>query len=197
MRGAGFGWRDPDEAGSPLCGRDEMLAIEQIAYPVANIEIAKKFWSEGKENVSWSNDRVVSTILFSVIKDAIRSEFCVDLAFNYSIIPGREFELLQVISGTVIQKMYSNVVLGHVGYHIKDNDLFAMHKEIKQWNVLGFPTLQVSITKSHTGVTGRRYLYALVDTINTFGCLAKIIQRFPETEMDVDVGVEQFAYLGK
>jgi len=119
--------------------------------------------------------------------------FSVRLAFNYTLFPDKELELIQLLEGHSCQLTNlgrrGEPVVSHVGYHVADFhvDPDALEKEILYWHALGSPCAQVSQTVRHAGTT-RRYRYAFVfDRHFPQPMWVKLIQRIGAEDEDVSV----------
>jgi hypothetical protein len=129
--------------------------------------------------------------------------FKVRLAFNYSLIPGTEFELIELTSGSSIQLLQHNH-LSHMGFHTArdqpdDGTIDSLLEELQQLQKLGCEILQVSQTIEHSN-TARRYRYGFVSGAATGGVLVKVIQRIipvkpSKTAKSLAEGRELFACL--
>lgn len=164
-----------------------MRAIEQIAIKTRDItqriktlESIYPFHDPSiAESTKWVLDKVHAVHIYlhpEYIRQPVGSGFEVQLAFNYDIIPGRELELIQLLTGETVQLMEGEPGegLSHLGYHIRDTD--RLLKELNWWNTLGHIVTQVSITTDHTG-TSKRYMYAFIDTRKQIGAYTKVISR--------------------
>jgi len=178
-----------------------MRAIEQIA--IKTRDIAKRIkdvglmypfnghMTQNAEETKWILDRVNAVNIYlhpNYSKAAVGSQFAVQLAFNYDIIPNRELELIQLLNGETVQLMQGEPGegLSHLGYHIPDTD--RLIQELEWWNVLGYIVAQVSVTTDHTG-TSKRYMYAFIDTRSQIGAFTKVIARMSYSrELDSLVG---------
>lgn len=125
------------------------------------------------------------------LRQPIGSAFEVRLAFNYDLIPSRELELIQLVSGATVQLITGDPGegLSHLGYHIPDSDV--LRDELSWWNKMGHTIAQVSLTTDHLN-TSRRYLYAFVDTLAKIGTYTKVIQRLSRP-ISVDQMTEEFS----
>jgi hypothetical protein len=130
----------------------------------------------------WILDTVSAINVYTVGVIDVGSIFTVRLAFNYGLIPGKELELIGLLSGETCQMMdigtgkLANEGLSHLGYHIPDGA--DLRDEIDQWERSGQQCMQVSRTVVHSG-TRVRYEYAYIDTRSKIGAWTKIISRVP------------------
>jgi hypothetical protein len=157
------------------------IDFEQIAIKVGDSESWSKMLGRlGPTN--WVHDKVTAINLYRswIDEESVISAFQVGLAFNYSIIPGKEFELISLHQGRSCQfdRRELSRGLSHFGYHVADEseNPKGLDEAIEFWAERGHPCLQVAQTIEHTG-TDARYRYAFVDTNSVFGAPVKIIQR--------------------
>jgi len=103
-----------------------------------------------------------------------------DLAFNYQLIPGVEFEVLHYREGD--NWIEANGVdhingLSHLGVHVEDLDGAVRFMEAR-----GFKIAQEVKTESHTNphiANSRRYEYVIFDSREHLGFDLKLIKRLP------------------
>lgn len=181
-----------------------MRAFEQIALTTLDIDARIRhlgtlhtFDGKPPKHSEWVHDCVQATHIYvhpDYMRGQIGGEFSVRLAFNYDLIPGKELELIQLISGKTVQLVpgLMHDGLSHLGYHIPDSAwLFA---ELDWWAALGYPCAQVSVTTQHTG-TAKRYLYAFVDTRAHLGAYTKVISRMPVETRGLISLVEEYSHV--
>lgn len=169
-----------------------MFSIEQVALRSSDIDrdIDRYIKLRHRE---WVQDRVHATHLYvdpsGGLPNLLGSEFEVRLAFNYTIISGQEFELIQPIDGRTVQLLdwvTSNTTrhrLSHLGYHVEDQQMDpsmedTLLTELKLLQDAGGRVLQISQTTMHQN-TSRRYRYAFVAGVlpGDQETLVKVIQR--------------------
>jgi hypothetical protein len=167
-----------------------MRAFEQIALKTRDITQRIKdvgpiypfngHMTRNAEPTKWVLDRVHAVNIYlhpDYSCAAVGTGFEVQLAFNYDLIPGRELELIQLLSGETVQLRgdeSDNEGLSHLGYHIPDAD--DLRRECEWWSVLKRTVVQVSVTTDHSG-TSKRYMYAFIDTREQIGAYTKVISR--------------------
>lgn len=163
------------------------MKIEQIAMPVENLRDTQRLF--GTSYKDWTEDVVKNRILWSKHRQMIDTEFELHLAFNYTLVPGIEFELLKILGGKPYQSTFPQGRIGHIGFHTRPE--MSLIAEIESQRQLNAHPVQVSVTTVHLSpkVTGR-YMYALLDTVSTIGCLTKIIHRLKEPESYSDSAIE-------
>lgn len=149
-----------------------LVEIEQIAMVVPDVDQIIKQYDAAYGTTKWVIDEVDAV---NIDGDLEGTKFSVKLAFNYELFPGKEFELLQVLSGDTVQKTlrppYASA-LSHFGLHVADIDEWLdAHPDLK---ALGM--YQLVLTRRHSG-TERRYRYALLKTKGDYGFILKLIQR--------------------
>lgn len=120
----------------------------------------------------WIFDEVY-TIQQTGLSLASRSNFCVQLAFNYDILPGGvEFEILELIEGDTVQlprdweQMKSG--LSHYGFHVDDID-----DAIAKFAHNGYRLMATIDTTWHSNAPNK-YRYAYMDT-RKLGFISKLI----------------------
>jgi len=103
-----------------------------------------------------------------------------DLAFNYQLIPGVEFEVLSYREGgnwiEAIGAERTNG-LSHLGVHVEDLDGAVRFMEAQ-----GYKIAQQVTTQSHTNphiANSRRYEYVIFDSRDQIGFDLKLIKRLP------------------
>jgi hypothetical protein len=178
-----------------------MRPIEQIALKVVDRDRAITAIGDvlpitgAGEPMKWIRDRVSAVHVYlnsNYTKEAVGSGFSVALAFNYELMPLKELELIQLLTGFTVQLPSDenfNGGLSHLGYHIKDGD--SLFNELLWWNAGGYRVAQVSVTTDHTGTT-KRYMYAFVDTRAEVGVFTKVIARIQHPR-DINDLVEEFS----
>jgi hypothetical protein len=160
----------------------EQIAIKTVDInrrikSIGNIATADIAISDDK----WIQDSVSAVNVFADRTYGVSNvgqSFSVRLAFNYSLIPGRELELIQLVKGTSVQFIDGNGLngnqLAHLGYHIPDDA--SLFDEVSMWRASGRKCAQIAQTTDHIG-TSKRYQYAFIDTRNEIGTWTKIISR--------------------
>ena len=158
------------------------LIGEQFALVVNSIDdfIASSQINLGLKN--WVQDDVNALTIFDLDEDlhprpygdgssfpALRYQ----IAFNYDLIPGMEFEIIHPISGWSVHKDVKNGGFGHIGYHLPDKDTFVAH--IARLLEQGGTVVQICVTTKHSS-SKRFYQYAYVRFPNV-PVPFKIIQR--------------------
>ena len=126
----------------------------------------------------WIRDIVTADNIDGVLKG---TSFEAELNFNYDAVPDMEFEILRPLSGhsaqwfprtaDVFAKQGASG-MSHMGVHVEDIVAYIASHPLLATSVL----LQLTRTSHHSG-TSRRYLYALVDTVQSLGFITKLIQR--------------------
>jgi hypothetical protein len=161
--------------------------IDQIAFKVLSIDasILNDYQRMGIET-PWVRDQVFAVNLYrNWSEGSAISAFEVKLAFNYSVIEGVEYELIELVRGRTCQfdskakSASPQGTLSHLGYHVADyaDNPASLMNALEFWKRKHFKILQVAQTVSHSG-TDKRYRYAFVDTTWLFGAPVKIIQRY-------------------
>jgi hypothetical protein len=203
--------------------RKSFFNFEQVAIRSNNVKehattLGRKFGA-----APWIFDTVDAVHLFAAARENLGGSFQVDLAFNYTLLPDKELELIALRSGRTVQLWDSDPgcamcterypapedisgpigpqVMSHLGYHLEDVEgveaqeaqLLAM---LQWWIGQGYPVVQLSQTVIHTG-TKRRYRYAFADTRPVLGVWTKIIQRMNQVadEASIARGREAFKWL--
>jgi hypothetical protein len=193
------------------------MSYEQVAIRSNNAKehatmLGRKFGA-----APWIFDTVDAVHLFAAQQFNLGGSFQVDLAFNYTLLPEKELELIELRSGRTVQLVehdgndpYPVGVIGmlmgpqivsHLGYHLEDVEGIEAQESqllacLQSWIGKGFPVVQLSQTVIHTG-TKRRYRYAFADTRSFLGVWTKIIQRMNQMpdEASIARGREAFAWL--
>lgn len=179
-----------------------MFTFDQTALAVPSVSAAvKELMARGL--LTWIRDTVHATHLYA---PGLGERFTVHLAFNYDLVAGQEFELIQLTQGKSVQfGPRTNMAMGlpalsHFGYHVQEQEpdkLDALESELRTLVASGLRVTQLSQTLEHTG-TQRRYRYAFVD-VPVLGAPVKIIQRLHgyaiDNEASVRAGKEQYAWL--
>ena len=164
--------------------------FEQIAIHVPDVDEAVERYVKmgfGK----WVQDMVSAHNVFADLESLHGSSFVVDLAFNYNIVPGKEFELISPVEGRSCQ-LQACPSLSHMGFHVED-----LESVLLRWSDGGYVISQLTQTTHHTG-TKRRYWYAFVDAWKQLGYFVKIIQRFEEgTIPTLEETAERFKWIGE
>ena len=149
------------------------FTIEQIAICPKDPSKAKQLLKD-MGAVDWSEDRVIAK---GKVFDN-QSENTADLSFNYDLIQGKEFEVLNYIAGDNWMKEQSRInSISHLGMHCTADELL-------NWRVFfderGIKVAQEVFTKSHTNpvIAGKRkYNYVIFDTKEILGVDLKFIVR--------------------
>lgn len=149
------------------------FTIEQIAIAPTNPAAARKLLEE-MGAVTWAEDHVVAT--GEVFGEPMTNE--ANLAFNYELISGKEFEILDYTAGpNWVDKRLGRNVVTHLGMH-------CSAAELDQWRAFfaerGIRVSQEVNTDSHTNpvIAGKRkYTYAIFDTKDILGVDLKFIVR--------------------
>src|SRR4051812_42873563 len=129
-----------------------MRPIEQIAIRTPNVDqqiLIMNHLTADEEDPTpqWVIDVVHATHVYVFPGHSMAEPgepFAVKLAFNYSLIPGKELELIQLLRGKSIQLTGAESGLSHFGYHIPDGA--SMLDELIRWKMKGFLCSQVSAT---------------------------------------------------
>lgn len=150
--------------------------IEQIAIcprdPAAALALLTAMGA-----AEWAKDHVVAN--GAVFGEAGRNE--ADLAFNYNLFGGKEFEVLNYTEGNnwMLHGERPNSV-SHLGMH-------CSAEELVQWRAFfaerDIPVAQEVFTESHTNpvIAGQRwYNYVIFDTKDILGVDLKFIVRLAE-----------------
>ena len=184
-----------------------MLIYDQVAMRTTSIDAQIEIYKQ-LGHPEWLRDTVDAVHIYkSTLADdlyrTLGESFKVGLAFNYSIIPGVEFELLEMLGGSTYQTVMPGR-MSHFGYHTKtdqaESGQDSLLLECLQWqHGYGARVIQISQTVLHKG-TGRRYRYAYVQGGLTGDIPVKIIQRLlplkvSEIEASLKQGRELFACL--
>jgi len=183
--------------------------FEQVAFRSQNIRQHTAELTKRCGAAPWIHDSVNAVHLF-VMDPALGETFQVELAFNYTLLPNTELELIQLRDGRTVQldtaeeeatKLMGAQTLSHLGYHLPDMEEeeaqeAQMREEMQAFIRNSCPIVQLSQTIAHSG-TKRRYRYAFADTRVLLGTYSKIIQRlsFPSTEDSLARGREVFKWL--
>lgn len=147
--------------------------IEQIAICPQDPIAAKKLLSD-MGATEWSEDHVVADGF--VFGETAKSE--ADLSFNYSLIEGKEFEVLHYTKGNNWMKIEDRPnSVSHLGMHCTEDELFKWIAFFVKRNI---DIAQEVQTTSHTNliIAGKRtYLYMIFDTKSILGVDLKFIVR--------------------
>lgn len=156
--------------------------IEQIAIypadPQAAMELLKAIGAD-----DWANDHVVA--LGQVYGRKRVNE--ADLAFNYDLVDGKEFEILNYTNGD--HWMASNgrgPSVSHLGMHCSEDELVKWREFFAERNI---GVAQEVLTQSHTNpvIAGKRtYNYVIFDTKAILGTDLKFIVRIDTPEPVVE-----------
>ena len=188
------------------------IRYEQIAFRTNDIRAHASELQKRCAAAPWIYDLVDAVHLFAA-EPRLGDSFQVELAFNYTLFPDKELELIQLKDGMTVQlplqvdagfaepTLMNTQVLSHFGYHLPDLDGEAtqdqqMVTELQEWIRQGYKVRQLSQTVVHKG-TRKRYRYAFADTRRLIGAWTKIIQRlsFPSNEESIARGREAFTWL--
>ena len=148
--------------------------IEQIAIAPANVEQARKLLEE-MGAIDWVEDTVVASgKVFGK-----KGENKADLNFNYDLIEGKEFEILNYKEGNnwVDTLGRGRNTVSHLGMHCSGKELIGWRKFFAERNI---PVAQEVKTQSHTNpvIAGKRwYNYVIFDTKEILGVDLKFIVR--------------------
>lgn len=193
-----------------------MFSIEQVALRSSDIDRDIDRYIQLRHN-EWVQDRVHATHLYvdpnGGLSSLLGKDFEVRLAFNYTLIQGQEFELIQPIEGCTVQLMdwipgmSTQHRLSHLGYHVEDQQMDpdmedTLLVELLRLQAAGGRVLQISQTTMHQN-TSRRYRYAFVGGVlpGDQETLVKVIQRLippsspSKLEKSMAEGRELFACL--
>jgi hypothetical protein len=184
----------------------DMLIYDQVAQRTRDINAQVEIFTMLGLS-QWVIDTVDAVHIYkhAAVYNELGESFRAHLAFNYEILPGIEFELLELVQGKSWQVMDDGGRMSHYGYHLKrdqsDTGPDSLLEELQRLRTKGILTMQVSQTLLHKN-TSRRYRYAYVTGDLTGGIPIKIIQRLlpmKVSEMDKSVlqGKEMFACLSQ
>ena len=155
--------------------------IEQIAICPKSPEDAKKLLGEMGAG-EWAEDHVVAE--GEVFGRPSRNE--ADLSFNYDLIDGNEFEVLNYTKGSnwlsrrAVNFMKDEALfnyVSHLGMHCTAEELVEWRKFFEE---RGIAVAQEVVTESHTNpvIAGKRtYNYVIFDTKRILGVDVKFIVR--------------------
>lgn len=113
------------------------------------------------------------------------AENVADLAFNYNLIPGVEFEVLEYVEGRnwhddgIYGTGLTEPGLSHFGVHVTSEQMETACKVLRE---AGYKVAQEVKTTSHTNPVikdSRWYHYVIFDTRADFGFDLKLIERLP------------------
>lgn len=185
------------------------IHYEQVAFRTHQIRQHCSELTKRCGAAPWIHDLVDAVHIF-VADPALGDSFQVELAFNYTLLPNIELELIQLRQGATVQlngqeeeavKIMGPQTLSHLGYHLLDMEgeeeqEAQLRDEMQAWIRSGSPIVQLSQTLVHSG-TRRRYRYAFADTREHLGTYTKIIQRLSFASNDVSLarGKEAFKWL--
>ena len=193
-----------------------MFSIEQVALRSSDIDRDIDRYIQLRHN-EWVQDCVHAAHLYvdptCGLSALLGDDFEVRLAFNYTVIQGQEFELIQPINGRTVQLMDwtpgmpTQFRLSHLGYHVEDQQMDpamedTLLAELRRLQEAGGRVLQISQTTMHQN-TSRRYRYAFVKGVlpGDQETLVKVIQRLippsspSKLEKSMAEGRELFACL--
>ena len=185
---------------------------EQVAFRSNNLRAHASELTKRCGAAPWIYDLVDAVHLFAA-EPRLGDSFQVELAFNYTLLPNTELELIQLRLGQTIQlplqvdagfaepTIMNTQGLSHLGYHLPDvegveEQETQMRADMQSWIRNGCRVVQLSQTVVHSG-TKRRYRYAFVDTRALVGTYTKVIQRlsFPSNDLSLTRGREAFTWL--
>lgn len=154
------------KAGDPLVFSQVAIIVDSIKNKIKNYSLLG--------HTEWIVDQVSAVNIAGTL---VGTSFKADLAFNYTVIPGKELELISLQEGKSGQ--FDNGLgepvhegLSHMGVHVENIESYISGNTILRDDLL----LQISETFHHTG-TERRYRYALIDTRDSLGFISKLIER--------------------
>ena len=158
------------------------IKIGQVAIGVPRGQ-SEKMVSEIREKlgaIEWVFDTVkFSGDVFGKNTDDTEAK----LNFNYDLIPGVEFEILEYVRGSNwheerLDAFSGQPIISHLGLHIDDWDEFC---EVRDKLLgAGIEIAQEANTFSHSNEnipSNRKYHYLILDTIFLFGFDLKLIYR--------------------
>ena len=151
------------------------FTIEQVAINPPNPEIAQAFLAE-LGAAEWCKDQVrASGNVYGAPTQSVAN-----LAFNYSIMPGGEFEVLSYLAGeNWLEGGCRSGGVSHLGMHCSAEELIKWREFFA---AKGVPVAQEVVTTSHTNPAikdDRRYNYVIFDTKAIIGVDLKFIVRLP------------------
>lgn len=158
-----------------------MHIFDQVAMRSADINAdIDMFKAQGHHD--WVQDVVEAEhiLVHPKYKDRLGERFHVQLAFNYSLVPGTEFELIELIDGMSVQLLTDDRI-SHFGFHTArdqrdDGTVDSLLEELQRMKSFGCEVLQISQTVSHLN-THKRYRYAFINGGMAGDVPVKIIQR--------------------
>lgn len=164
-----------------------MFKFDQVA--VQTVDVSRDIERLGAlGHTQWVRDVVHAVHIHADPRFELGDEFKVQLAFNYELLPGIEFEFIRSLFGRTCQLRLGQP-LSHWGYHVKDQssdlpgDSDPLVAELRRLAKSGLVIPQVSETVDHAG-TSKRYRYAFA-YVEALGAPVKIIQRLaPSTVPD-------------
>lgn len=155
------------------------IKIEQVAIGVRK---GSKEMVQNIIDLLGATNWILDTVKFSgkVFGEETKSTEAI-LNFNYDLIPGIEFEILEYTDGDNWHKhraIGENIFLSHLGLHVDSfEELACIRKRLMK---AGINVAQESHTYSHENVNvpeGRSYYYLIFDSIDVLGFDLKIIHR--------------------
>jgi hypothetical protein len=157
------------------------MKIDQIAFHVDDIDASIKLLSDIFGLKDWVFDEVKSIGMVQKAAGATIHQTA-QLAFNYELIPGIEFELIHYVQGANFLEDRKGMSLSHLGTHEKITTLD------------NYPLVQVVKTIKHTNLylnkIGRKYKYRIFDTYDDLGFYIKEITRIGGNKSADDILTE-------
>lgn len=148
--------------------------IEQVAICPRDADAAIKLLTEIGA-ADWAKDHVVAE---GTIYEDIEGRNEADLAFNYELIQGKEFEVLHYTDGyNWMAHPHRENSVSHLGMHCSAEELIEWRKFFAE---RGIRVAQEVMTQSHTNphIAGKRwYNYVIFDTKDILGTDLKFIVR--------------------
>lgn len=154
----------------------EPIYFEQIAIQTRDgLKTLENYKNLG--HTEWIEDEVHAKNIDGVLAG---TSFKARLFFNYTVFPGKEYEIIELFEGRSGQyfpydDFSPNGEISHMGLHVENIEEYIAQNELLRSSTL----IQLTETQWHKG-TQRRYMYALVDTIKSLGFITKLIQRKAE-----------------
>lgn len=154
----------------------EPIYFEQIAVQTRDSATTIENYKQ-LGHTDWIEDEVHAKNIDGTLKG---TEFKARLFFNYTVFPGKEYEIIELFEGESAQyyphdNFSPNGEISHMGLHVENIEEYIAQNELLRNSEL----MQLTETQWHKG-TQRRYFYALVNTIASLGFITKLIQRKAE-----------------